>query len=83
MIDISTLKNVEFLTLGQAAKLTGSKRTAVLRQAIKRDELRAFKVGSRSIIILKEDMMKWLLTKQVSSGKSVPIPSKKGKKNAK
>jgi hypothetical protein len=62
-----TTKNfdkLEWLTLQECAAACNYRDTERISNAIKDKELRAFRFERRKLLVLKEDLVKWMLSKQ-------------------
>jgi hypothetical protein len=66
-----------FLSLPQAAAAAGYKGTEAIRKAIDEGDLRAFKLARLKIVIAKEDLLKWILSKQIPKKEEKPRRARK------
>jgi len=63
-------EDLGFLALPEAAKVVGYKGTEMLRLAIKRGELPAYRLARLKVVVRKEDLVKWILSKPIKPGKA-------------
>jgi hypothetical protein len=79
-ITTKNFNKLEWLTLQECAAACTYKDVERISKAIKDKELRAFRFERRKLLVLKEDLVKWMLSKQTlgsSSGRGPVKPSLK------
>jgi hypothetical protein len=63
-INPKNISTLDWLTIQECAEACKYKGPEGIVKAIKKKELRAFRFERRKLLVLKEDLVKWILSKQ-------------------
>jgi hypothetical protein len=63
-INTKNIDKLDWMTIAECAAALHYKDPVAIYNAIKAKQLRAFKFESRKLLVLKEDLVKWILSKQ-------------------